>query len=42
MGTEQKFSFDHHEVPLRQEMSSEQLENMHLELIETAEPETQI
>ena len=42
LGAEHKFSLDHHEVPLRHEMSSGQLDNVHLELIETADPETQI
>lgn len=37
-----KFSLDHHEVPLRHKMSSGQLDNMHLEFIETADPETRI
>lgn len=37
-----KFSLDHHEVLLRHKMSSGQLDNMHLEFIETADPETRI
>ena len=41
-GGRAQVQLDHHEVPLRHEMSSGQLDNVHLELIETADPETQI